>query len=157
MQLAKAAKDELSKKVLELIRQEKTSFIDTAEEYIADINNRPAFKTLDTDQQLNVVKILSDKKNAISNERFIANIRQSKQQLSEIYTDALNLMANLAAPIKEEGKAAEPIAKYIRRSQIHIDYDKNELVSEGDVNDYVEALREAFLKRINENIKINLK
>ena len=66
-------------------------------------------------------------------------------------------MANLAAPKKEEGKVAEPIAKYIRRSQIHIDYDKNELVSEADVNDYVEALREAFLKRINENIKINLK
>ncbi|WP_341220515.1 BREX system P-loop protein BrxC [Polaribacter atrinae] len=157
VQLAKAAKDELSKKVLELIRQEKTSFIDTAEEYIADINNRPAFKTLDTDQQLNVVKILSDKKNAVANERFIANIRQSKQELSQIHTDALNLMANMAAPKKEEGKVAEPVAKYIRQSQIHVDYVKNELVSEEDVNDYVEALREAFLKRINENIKINLK
>ncbi|WP_194850146.1 BREX system P-loop protein BrxC [Nonlabens antarcticus] len=157
VQLAKAAKDELSKKVLELIRQEKTSFIDTAEEYIADIKKRPSFKTLDTDQQLNVVKILSDKKNAVSNERFIANIRQSKQELSQIHTDALNLMVNMAAPKKEEGKAAEPVAKYMRRSQIHVDYDKNELVTEEDVNDYVEALRAAFLKRINENIKINLK
>ena len=127
------------------------------DEYIEDITKRPAFKNLDTSQQENVVSALSFKKSAISNERFIANIRQSKQQLSEIYTDALNLMANLAAPKKEEGKVAEPIAKYIRRSQIHIDYDKNELVSEADVNDYVEALREAFLKRINENIKINLK
>jgi len=157
VQLAKAAKDELSKKVLELIKEEKTGFIAAAEEYIDDISNRPAFKTLDTDQQLNVVKVLSDKKNAISNERFIANIRQSKQQLSQIHTDALNLMANMAAPKKEAGKAAEPIAKYIRRSQIHVDYEKNELVSEDDVNEYVEALREAFLKRINENIKINLK
>jgi len=157
VQLAKAAKDELSKKVLELIRQEKTGFITAADEYIADINNRPAFKTLDTDQQLNVVKVLSDKKHAVSNERFIANIRQSKQELSQIHTDALNLMANMAAPKKEEGKVAEPVAKYIRRSQIHVDYDKNELVTEDDVNDYVEALRAAFLKRINENIKINLK
>lgn len=66
-------------------------------------------------------------------------------------------MANLAAPKQEDGKVKEPVAKYIRRSQIHVDYIKNELVSEEDVNDYVEALREAFLKRINENIKINLK
>ena len=63
----------------------------------------------------------------------------------------------MAAPKKEEGKVAEPVAKYIRQSQIHVDYVKNELVSEEDVNDYVEALRAAFLKRINENIKINLK
>ena len=157
VQLAKAAKDALSNKVLQLIEVEKKAFVKAVDEYIEDITKRPAFKNLDTSQQENVVSALSFKKSAISNERFIANIRQSKQQLSEIYTDALNLMANLAAPKKEEGKVAEPIAKYIRRSQIHIDYDKNELVSEADVNDYVEALREAFLKRINENIKINLK
>ena len=63
----------------------------------------------------------------------------------------------MAAPKEKGGKAAEPVAKYIRRSQIHVDYDKNELVTEEDVNDYVDALRSAFLKRINDNIKINLK
>ena len=66
-------------------------------------------------------------------------------------------MATIAAPKEEGGKASEPIAKYIRRSQIHVDFDKNELVTTDDVNDYVEALREAYLKRISENIKINLK
>jgi len=57
------------------------------------------------------VKILTDRKNAIINERFIANIRQSKQQLSQIHTDALNLMADLSAPEVEEGEAAEPVKK----------------------------------------------
>ena len=157
VQLAKAAKDELSKKVTQLIKDEKSTFAKEVEDHTEDITKRSAFKNLDTEQQLNVVKILTDRKNAIINERFIANIRQSKQQLSQIHTDALNLMADLSAPEVEEGEAAEPVKKYIRRSQIHVYYDKNELVSEDDVNDYVEALREAFLKRINENIKISLK
>mgnify|MGYP000079147628 FL=1 len=157
VQLAKAAKDQLSKKVLELIDEEKRNFTKTAEDFITDITNRKAFKDLGIEQQTNVISALSYKKNVITNERYISNIRQSQQQLSQIHTDALNLMANLAAPKQEDGKAKEPVAKYIRRSQIHVDYDKNELVSEEDVNDYVEALREAFLKRINENIKINLK
>ncbi|WP_034059321.1 BREX system P-loop protein BrxC [Lacinutrix jangbogonensis] len=157
VQLAKAAKDELSKKVIELIEDEKKTFTAAVEEYIEDITKRKAFKALDTEQQLNVIGVLSLKKSAITNERFIANIRQSKQQLSQIHTDALNLMANLSAPKVKDGKAAEPVAKYMRRSQIHVDYNKNELVTEEDVNDYVEALRQAFLKRINENIKINLK
>lgn len=157
VQLAKAAKDELSKKVTQLIKDEKAAFAKAVEEYINDITKRPAFKKLDTDQQLNVVKVLTDRKNTITNERFIANILQSKQGLSQIHTDALNLMANISVPKEESGKVADPVAKYIRRSQIHVDYDKNELVTENDVNDYVAALREAFLKRINENIKINLK
>ncbi|SFI99924.1 BREX system P-loop protein BrxC [Olleya namhaensis] len=157
VQLAKAAKDQLSKKVITLIDEEKTNFTKTAEDFIADITNRKAFKNLGIEQQTNVISALSYKKSAITNERYISNIRQSQHQLSQIHTDALNLMANLAAPKQEDGKVKEPVAKYIRRSQIHVDYDKNELVSEEDVNDYVEALREAFLKRINENIKINLK
>lgn len=157
VQLAKAAKDALSNKVLQLIEDEKSAFLKAVDEYIEDITKRPAFKTLDTEQQAGVISALTHKKSAVTNERFIANIRQSKQALSQIHTDALNLMANMTAPKKEEGKAAEPVAKYIRRSQIYVDYDKNELVSEDDVNDYVEALRTAFLKRINDNTKINLK
>ena len=157
VQLAKAAKDELSRKVTQLIDDEKSAFAKAVEEYIDDITNRPAFKSLTTDQQLNVTKALSERKKAITNERFIAIIRESKKDLSEFHTNALNLMANMAAPKEEGGKAAEPVAKYIRRSQIHVDYDKNELVTEEDVNDYVNALRSAFLKRINDNIKINLK
>ncbi|MBM1105173.1 BREX system P-loop protein BrxC [Aurantibacter crassamenti] len=157
VQLAKAAKDELSKKVLDLIADEKSAFAKEVEEYLNDITKRPVFGKLDTEKQEKVISSLSYKKGAITNERFIANIRQSKQQLSEIHTDALNLMANMAAPKKEEGKAAEPVAKYMRRSQIHVDFDKNELVTEEDVNEYVEVLREAYLKRIKENIKINLK
>ncbi|MDT0293534.1 BREX system P-loop protein BrxC [Mesonia ostreae] len=155
VQLAKAAKDALSIKVLELIEEEKKAFVKKADDYIDDIKKRPALKKLDTEQQANVISTLIRKKSAIENERFIANIRQSKQELSQLHTDALNLMANMAAP-KEEGKAAEPVTKYIRRSQIHVDYEKNELVTEADVNEYVEALREAFLKRINDNTKINL-
>jgi len=157
VQLAKAAKDELSKKVMELIAEEKAAFEKVVAEYIEDVTKRDVFKKLDMEQQLKVTSALNYKKNAIVNERFIANIRQSKQQLSQIHTDALNLMATMAAPKKEEGKAAEPVAKYMRRSQIHVAFDKNELVTEEDVNEYVEVLRQAYLKRIKENIKINLK
>jgi hypothetical protein len=156
VQLAKAAKDQLAKKVLDLIADEKEKATNKATELIANITDRKEYKSLEIVQQQNVIAGLEQRKKGLKDERFIANIRQSAHQISELHTAALNVMASYLVKPKTEGKAAEPVTKYIRRSNVRIDFLKKELETEEDVLDYLEALKEAYLKRIKENIRITL-
>lgn len=156
VQLAKAAKDQLATKVLTLIEEEKEKATKKAEDLITDITSRKEYKALETAQQQQTITGLEQRKKALKDERFIANIRQSYNQLSELHTAALNLMATYLAKPQEDGKAAEPTTKYIRRSNVHIDFDKKELHTEADVLEYIEAVKEAYLKRIKDNIRITL-
>ncbi|THV60830.1 BREX system P-loop protein BrxC [Flagellimonas alvinocaridis] len=154
---AKAAKDTLKEKVTVLIKSEKDEFEKTTNELITDIKGREVFKELSASEQADVLGALEYRKTSIAQERYIANIRQAKQELSEMHTNALNRMGNLIAEKENKGQVNEPAAKYIKRSSIHIEFDKNELVTEDDVNAYVEAVRTAMLNRIHQNLKINLK
>jgi hypothetical protein len=156
VQLAKAAKDQLATKVLLLIKEEKEKVITEADNLLADIKTRKEFKELDAKQQQQVTAGLEHRKAAIKGERFIANIRQSSNRLSELHTNALNQMQSLLMVPDEEGKVKEPTTKYIRKGNIHVDFDKNELKTEDDVLEYIEALKEAYLKRIMENTRITL-
>ena len=157
VQLAKAAKDQLEKKVLELIAEEKTKAAQEAENLIADIKSRKEYNTLEPDEQQEVLAGLERSKSAIEAERFIANIRERAGSLSELHTSALNQIVTYLAEPASDGQVAEPMAKYIKRSSIYINFDKNELTTEDDVNEYVAVVKEAFLERIRQNLKINLK
>jgi hypothetical protein len=43
-----------------------------------------------------------------------------------------------------------------KKKPVKVVFDKTELRTEADVNDYVEALKKAMLKQINENRRISL-
>ncbi len=156
VQLAKAAKDQLGTKVLELIADEKDKAITYAEARISDITERKEYKTLDNNQQQRVIAGLQQRNKSLNDERFIANIRQSSNQISELHTAALNLMATYLVKPEVEGRAAEPTIKYIQRKNVFVSFDKKELHTEDDVLAYIEAIKEAYLKRVKENIRITL-
>ncbi len=157
IQLAKAAKDQLSEKVIELIEEEKKLAGQKAEDLIQDIKQREDFSKLKETEKEQVLASLIQRKNSLKNERFIANIRQSKNHLVELHNNALNLTQDLIAKAEDKnGEAKEPKAKYKLKSKVHIDFDKNELSTEEDVMDYVEALKEAYLNQIKNNFRIIL-
>src|SRR5690606_27853796 len=114
------------------------------------------YTSLDGSQQQNVISGLEHRKKTLKDERFIANIRQSVNQMSEMHNAALNLMATYLAKPSGDGKASEPKTKYQRKNTIHIDFDKKELQTEEDVLEYLEALKEAYLDRVKDNIRITL-
>ena len=62
----------------------------------------------------------------------------------------------MLTPKTEDGKVAEPTAKYIKNTSIHVKFNKRELTSEDEVEAYVEALKKAYLERIHQNLKITL-
>ena len=73
-------------------------------------------------------------------------------------TKQLNEMMRLAAPADdgERGEVAEPKVHYIKRSNVKAKFDKSELKTESDVDEYVESLREALKAQIQSNRRIQL-
>ena len=57
----------------------------------------------------------------------------------------MNLMSKWLTPKTEGGKAEEPQAKYIKKSNIRVEFVKHELTNEEDVEAYMEAVKEACL------------
>jgi hypothetical protein len=157
IQIAKASKDTLSDKVENLILTEKDKATKKAVNHIDDIKSRNEFSKLGDNEKKKVLADLEHRKGGIKNERFVANIRQSMGQMDELHTNALNTMQRLLAESKDEDDDAhEPKAKYQRKGNIPVFFDKKELQTEEDVLAYVEALKQAYLDRIKENIRITL-
>ena len=57
---------------------------------------------------------------------------------------------------KKQDIAADPKIHYIHKSNIKVEFEKKELQTELDVQEYVEALKEALIKQIKQNRRINL-
>lgn len=157
VQLAKAAQDSLTKKVLEAINKEKEVFHAKINVIELGIKASDEFSKIETIQQDEVLSAVKNYKKAIKEQRFIGNIRDLTRRVDDhLYSDQMNLMVRWLTPKTEEGKPEYKTAKYIKRSNIHIDFNKRELKTEEDVEDYIEALKEAYLERINQNLKITL-
>lgn len=157
---AKSAKDSLTQKVLEAIEHERKSFNSIADEYIERIQSHLDFPKLSTEQQAQVLKPFDLHKSKVAAERFIGNIRDLKRNMQDnLYSDQLNLVLHLLSPkdaVGEKGVEYKVKAKYIKKSSIHINFNKHELTTEEDVLNYMEALKEAYLERIHQNLRINL-
>ena len=157
LQLAKAAKDGLGKKVIDAINKEKEHFNTKIDAIEADIKNSEEFGKINTSQQddiQDVIKALHDK---IKSERFIGNIKDEVRKLEDyFYSEQMNKMVDWLAPKDQEGEIEEPKAKYIKRTNIRVNFEQRELKTEEDVESYLEALKEAYMERINQNLKITL-
>ena len=157
VQLAKAAKDGLGKKVIDAINKEKEHFNTKIDAIEADIKNSEEFGKINTSQQddiQDVIKALHDK---IKSERFIGNIKDEVRKLEDyFYSEQMNKMVDWLAPKDQEGEIEEPKAKYIKRTNIRINFEQRELKTEEDVAAYLEVLKKAYMERINQNLKITL-
>ena len=157
IQLAKAAKDSLTKKVIAGIDSEKKCFNEKLDVIFTDLEKTVSFKQLDAEQQDKIRAMVISLKAKVKAERFIGNIRNETRKVEDnFYNDQLNHIAKLLAPKDDSGKVTEPKAVYIQKKSIFVDFPKRELTTEEDVNEYAEALKEAFLERINQKLKITL-
>jgi hypothetical protein len=72
----------------------------------------------------------------------------------------MNLISKWLTPKTGEGDGRKEYkkqpARYIKKNSIHVQFVKHELTNEEDVETYIEALKEAYLERIHQNLKITL-
>jgi len=155
---AKTAQDELSKKVLERITDEKEKAITAIQNAIEDIKTKEEFLKLDTGNQNKIILPFKEEINKLQAQRYIAVIRDVKSKTFEyLLPKQLNEMIRLSTPTETvSGEVSEPTPHYIRRTSIKIDFKKTELRTEADVNEYVEALKKALIEQIKETRRISL-
>lgn len=159
IQIAKAAKDSLTQKVLSGIKSAKQRFEEKLALVFGDLEKTEPYQKLDAVEQEKIRAIVISLKAKVKEERYIGNIRDAVRDIEDnFYNDQLNHIAKILASKDYSGtdKVVEPKAVYIKSSSVYVDFPKRELITKEDVLAYTEALQEAYLKRINENLKITL-
>ena len=157
---AKKAKDTLSKKVMDRINEEKASAIQAIEQSIKKLQEKEDYTKLKDNQKITITQPLEDELSKVQKSHYIGNIRDGKARVTDtLLTKQLNEMVRLVTPVLVGGDAdgeAEPKVHYIKRSNVKANYDKTELKSESDVDEYVESLREALKEQLKNNRRIEL-
>ena len=155
---AKTAQDDLTKKVLGRISEEKAKAISAIQSTIEDIKSKEEYIKLGSTNQNKIIAPFQEEIDKLQSQRYIALIRDAKNKtLEHIFPKQLNEMMRLSAPVETgSGDVQEPTPHYIRRTSIKVDFAKTELRTEDDVNEYVEALKKALLEQIKETRRISL-
>ena len=97
----------------------------------------------------------------IEQERFIGNIRtKANNATTDLYQKELELMMRWAHPPKPaEPGSKEPLKPkivFVRKDSVKINFTKPALETKQHVEDYLAALKEQYLKIINEDKRISL-
>jgi len=164
---AKAAKDELVRKVLEQINKEKIETTEVIERMISELKNKDDFKKLSELQQDQIIEPFNEELKKLHNLRFIAVIRDTRTRIEDvIFTRQLNEMVRLVNPPKPSNQGDSnggntsmkepPAVHYINRNNIKPTFGKTELKTEADVDEYIEAYRKALKDQIKNNRRIQL-
>ncbi len=154
---AKAAKDALTNKVLELIDEERKLTETAITEVIGRIKYHEEYHNLDENNQKKVLQPFNIELNKLSEQRFIANLRETRSKVEgNLLTQQLNIMVELAKPDDHDVQDPEPIITYRNISTIKPAFARNELRNAEDVEEYVEALKTRLNDLINDNKRISL-
>jgi len=154
---AKTAKDILTTKVLRQIEEERQSAVKVIESTIKIIKSKEEFSALIENEQKQIIKTFEDELSKLKDQRFIANIRQTKSEVKgRLLEHQLNEMIRLATPDDSDDEVQESMPHYVRSTAVKVEYDKNELKTIEDVKAYVKALEEALTELINNNKRISL-
>ena len=149
---AKAAKDALTNKVIKQIDEERILTEKEIDNTISRIQSHDDFKKLDDVKRNQVIKPFEDEKKKLKEQRFIANLRETRAYVKgELRERQLNLMAQLADPVSKPDK---PVYRNI--NNVKVNFPKNELQTKEDVEKYVEALKDELNKLIEDNKRISL-
>jgi len=152
MKEAKVAMDQLEKRVKLELMGEREATVEKIKETLSKLKERKEFAALEHSHQQQVLEPVEQELIKARQERFIGNLRDQRTRLGDLKTRQLNKMIELATPEEED----EPKRMFIKQKSIHPNFNKRELESVEDVDDYLEALRDAMVNHIKKNHNIIL-
>ena len=156
---AKTAKDQLTEKVTERVNQEKVKALEAFQAVMDDLKTKSEFQNLDETKQNAILLPFQEEMAKLNRQQFIATIRDIRtNSLERLKSQQLNEMIRLSVVLNENqvGNINETVPQYVRKNSININFAKSELQTETDVNEYVEALRKAYIEQIKETKRIAL-
>lgn len=155
----------LSDRISEALKKEleKTEVaIDTMKNRLESMDE---FSKLTVDQKTIYLKKFDAFRDGMKSQTLIAVISDKLRRFKESdYTTILTEVTSLATPKTEPtttsdggaSKVAEPKVEYTDSKSLNINYTKAWLADEDDVNSYLEKMREALLKEINNGKRIQV-
>jgi len=161
MQEAKAALEEVKNEVMGQLKAERETASVSVKQAIDKLKSFEDFRKLSPSQQIDILKPFETALTEITQERFIGNIRtKANFTNTDLYQKQLEWMSQLVNPQKpaEPGgsEPPKPHIVFVRRDSVKINFSKPALETQQDVEDYVAALKEQYLKIIEENKRISL-
>ena len=120
------------------------------------LQQQDGFDKLNPTEQDAILKPIKEIDAKAKEQKFIANLMQDRQRLGDLFTDQLNLLSKLTTKVPEG--STEPKEHFInlRNVEKRIVFDKTQLKSEADVNEYLDQLKIALMEQIEANRKITL-
>ena len=147
---AKSTMDTLKEKIQSKIKEEMELATDRVNTIITHFESKSEFTQLDDTQREDLLLPLKSALKEIRDERFISNIRNIAQNVQDqIEPRQLTKLQRLTSEGQEQ-------FEYIKASGIHISYDKRELKTNEEVDEYIETLREKYKEQISKNRRISL-
>lgn len=161
MQEAKASLELIQKEVAEQQKTERETATEAIHQSISKLKSFADFTKLDSKQQDEIITPFNKAIKEIEQERFIGNIRtKANNTTNDLYQKQLERMMSLANPPKPEepGSTVPPKPKviFVKKDSVKINFSKPALETKQDVEDYLAALREQYLRIIDEDKRISL-
>jgi hypothetical protein len=156
MQDVKRAMDTLADRIREKIQAERELTLNEAKNKMLLLQQQEGYDKLSASEQDTLCKPFREIEVKAKEQKFIANLMQDRQRLADLFTDQLNLLSQLTT--KTSGGESEPKEQFInlRNVEKKICFDKTQLKSADDVNEYLEQLKIALMEQIEANRKITL-
>jgi hypothetical protein len=160
MRQAKDAMDSLQARITTKIEEERNATIEEATGKKLQLQQQVDFEKLNPKEQDQLLKPFNDIISKSKTQVYIANLILDRDSLGTVLTKQLNELQRLTT--KESGQihvGIEPPKDSfinVRNVEKHIQFEKVQLSTEQDVNDYIEQLRAELMKQINANRKITL-
>jgi hypothetical protein len=169
MQDAKTALDNIQHEVLEKQKNERLIAKESINNTISKLKQFNDFNKLNQNQQDEIIAPFEKAIKEIESERFIGNIRSKANVANnDVYQRQLEKMISLTNPplppvveIDSDGKTLKPqppLPKitFVRKDSVKIIFKKPALETKQDVEEYLAALREQYLRIIDEDKRISL-
>lgn len=160
MRNAKRLFSELHERIDELLMKERQKAIEKVSEKQESFHQKEKYHELDAEQQRTLNSHFEDFLDRVENQTLVATIRDRLSNfLSHDYNQVLTLMAQWTEPDQGETSStqvSEPEIQFITREELEIEFVKEHLENESDVEMYVEHIRKVMLKAVQDGKRIQV-
>ena len=143
----------LKEKIELAVVKERDSFQKTIDSILLKIKKTTEFSKLSSEKKTEITKKIESEKDVISTLQFIPVIKERNRTMQEnLLTNILAEINHLLNPKEAVGEGSQP--KFIRISDISIEFDKPYLTNDEDVKQYCEILMKNLLDELKNKKRV---
>lgn len=155
LRIAEENRQKLIITIQDSIDKEKKVALDKYEKTLEDLKKHEEMLKLNKSDLKELLQPITESIARIKEEQIIANLQMEHVRLPIRIDEILNRAATINIQKQDIDKTKTQI-KYINKRDIPIAFKKSELVTEADINEYIETLKLTLIKQIKDNRRIRL-